>query len=57
MSGQHPTDELIRKLIQTRQPATEEEIERIIQRIATAPLDRSRVRAPGYLRGQSYGGG
>lgn len=49
-------DHLIDDLLRTGREATPAEIERILNRMATAPLDTRPVRVPGYLRGQTYGG-
>ncbi len=55
-SGRHPVDRLIQELIQSGRLATQDEISLILERISEAPLDTRRGRAPGYLRGQVYGG-
>lgn len=54
--SQHPVDRLIRELIQTGRQATTEEIERIIERMATAPFDRRVLPVPAQLRGTPYQG-
>lgn len=46
----HPTDHLIREVIRTRQPATDEEVERILERISRAPFI-GKVRVPPRHRG------
>lgn len=50
-----PTDRLIRELILTRRSVEAEEIERILDRIATAPFDPGIVRVPVAERGIRYG--
>ena len=58
--SRHPTDRLIRDLIETGRRVTPEEIERIIERMATAPFEprvrrvRPRERGASYL-GQTLG--
>ena len=58
--SQHPTDQLIRDLIDTGRQATPEEIARIIERMATVPFEprvrrvRLRERGASYL-GQTLG--
>ncbi len=54
--SQHPVDRLIRELIQTGRPATSEEIDQIVERMATAPFDRRAVPVPRRLRGLTYRG-
>lgn len=54
--SQHPADRLIRELIQTGRAATEDEIERIVERMATAPFDTRIVRVRVAARGVSYRG-
>ncbi len=60
MSGsrfsQHPVDRLIRELIQTGRAATPDEVERIVERMATAPFDTRLVRVRLTARGASYQG-
>ena len=51
----HPADRLIRELIQTRRDGEANEIERILDRIATAEFDSRIVRVPVAERGVSYG--
>src|SRR5262245_54500080 len=50
----HPADELIRELIQTGRPAGAAEIERILQRMETAPFDPQIRPTPDKLRDQAY---
>lgn len=50
----HPTDQLIRDLILTRRDALADEIERILDRIATAEFDSRIVRVPVAERGVRY---
>jgi hypothetical protein len=52
----HPTDRLIRALIQTGRRATLEEIERIVDRLATAPFDPRDRRVRVAERGLQYHG-
>jgi hypothetical protein len=54
--GQHPTDLLIRRLIQTGGVAAPAEIEQIVERMATAPFDRREIPIPMRLRGFTYQG-
>jgi hypothetical protein len=54
--SQHPADLLIRRLIQTRDAAAPEEIEQIVERMATAPFDQRALPVPMRLRGLSYQG-
>ena len=54
--SRHPVDVLIRDLIRTHGPATDDEIERIIERMADAPFNRRHVRVPLELRGSMYQG-
>jgi len=54
--SRHPTDRLIRELIQTGRPATEDEIGRIVDRMAAMPFDRCIIPVPTTLRGQTYRG-
>lgn len=53
-TSQHPVDRLIRELIATRRAATPEEIDQIIDRMATAPFDPRTRRVPDALRGVTY---
>lgn len=54
--SRHPVDALIREIIHTRRPATDDEIARIIDRMATAPFDRRLVPVPMKRRGVDYRG-
>jgi hypothetical protein len=54
--SQHSTDLLIRELIATRRPATQEEVATIIERMATAPFNPQMVRVPIQLRGNVFQG-
>ena len=51
----HPVDRLIRGRIQTRRNVEQHDIERILDRIATAPFDPRVVRVPTEERGLTYG--
>ncbi len=55
-TSQHPTDRLIRELIQTGRDATPAEVDSIIERMATAPFDRSIVRVDLEHRGMQWRG-
>ena len=48
--SQNPADRLIRELIHTRREATPEEVERIVERMATVPFDKEDRRTPGKAR-------
>lgn len=52
----HPTDRLIRALIQTGRRATLDEVEQIVERMATAPFEPRQRRVPVVERGLSYQG-
>ncbi len=52
--SQHPTDRLIRELLRTGRQATDEEITRIVECIATAPFDPQTVRVRPAHRGAGY---
>ena len=52
----HPVDRLIRELLATRRAATDDEIERIVERMATAPFDPRVVRVRQEHRGLRYQG-
>ncbi len=54
--SQHPVDRLIRELVQSQRPATPDEIERIIERMAAAPFDARLVRVARQHRGLTYQG-
>jgi hypothetical protein len=54
--SQHPADRLIRELIQTGRPATTEEIDQIVERMATAPFASRLVRVRQELRGIEFEG-
>lgn len=52
--SQHPADRLIRDLIRTGRPVTEEEVGRIIERLASAPFDPRTVPVGVRQRGLVY---
>lgn len=52
----HPDDVLMRELIRTGRQATPEEVERIVNRVATAVFNPAPVRVPTKERGLSYQG-
>jgi hypothetical protein len=52
--SQHPDDRLIRDLLQTRRPATGPEVERIRERMASAPFASRLYRVPVAERGLVY---
>lgn len=52
--SQHPVDRLIRELIGSGQAATAHEIERIVERMATAPFEPGTRRVPVKHRGLTY---
>ena len=54
--SRHAVDRLIRALIRTGRPATMAEIERIVERMATVPLNHHVRRVPRRGRGASYPG-
>lgn len=58
MSGpgfsQHPTDALIRELVRSGRRVTDEEVARIVERMATAPFDTQDRHVPVVERGASY---
>lgn len=54
--GQHPTDDLIRQLIQTRRVPTSAEITQILSHVATAVFGSRPVNVPRRDRGLSYQG-
>lgn len=55
--SQDPVDRMIRALIRTRGEATPEEVEQIIERMATAPPDRRALPVGRRLRGSNHLGG
>ncbi|MDQ6908886.1 MAG: hypothetical protein M3176_18870 [Chloroflexota bacterium] len=55
-ASQHPVDILIREIIRTRRSVTDDEIARIIERMATVPFDQRLVPVPTKLRGITYQG-
>ena len=55
LSG-HPVDRLIRELIGTRREATGDEIEQIVERLATAPFHPAVLPVPIHLRGLVFQG-
>lgn len=54
--NEHPADRLIRELIQTGRPAAPEEIEQVLERMATAPFERRDARVRVVHRGITYQG-
>ena len=54
--SQHPTDRLIREIIQSRRQATLDEIEQIIERMATVPFDPRVRNVRTREHGTVYGG-
>jgi hypothetical protein len=54
LSG-HPVDQLIRELVETSRGVKPGDVERILERIATAPFDSRVVRVPIDERGVEYG--
>ena len=54
--SQHPVDQLIRGLIHTGRQATPEEIDRIIDRMATVPFNPGTYQVPLRDRGLAYRG-
>ncbi len=54
--SEHPTDRLIRDLIQNRRPASDNEVAQIVDRIARAHFSRQIRVVPSRDRGASYGG-
>lgn len=54
--SQHPVDRLIRELIQTGRAATPDEVERIVERMATVPFNPQLVRVARQHRGLTYQG-
>ena len=55
-TSQHPVDILIREIIRTRRPATDNEIEQIINRIADVPFNPDMVGVPRKHQGLRYQG-
>jgi hypothetical protein len=55
-TSQHPVDQLIVRLIFDEVEASPNDVQRIIDRIATAPFSRRSVRVPSRERGMIYGG-
>jgi hypothetical protein len=51
-----PIDQLIREVIDTPRAVTTHEVQRIIERIASAPFNPAVVRVPGRERGAKYVG-
>lgn len=49
----HPVDRLVREVIRTRRPVTEEEADSVVERMASAPF-MGRIRVPKDERGLSY---
>jgi hypothetical protein len=54
--SQHPVDRLIRELVQTGRAATADEVERIVERVATVPFNPRLVRVARQHRGLTYQG-
>jgi hypothetical protein len=52
----HPIDELIVRLIRDQIDPSPEDVQRIVDRMASAPFNQRAVRVPGLDRGLSYGG-
>ena len=52
---QHPIDQLIVRLIRDEVEATPDDVDRIVQRMATAPFSRRSIRVPSSDRGLVYG--
>jgi hypothetical protein len=50
----HTTDRLIRELIETRRAATNDEVEQIVERMASAPFEPRDISVPSELRGKRY---
>lgn len=55
LASQHPVDQLIVRLIREKIEASPEDVDRIVQRMASAPFSRRSVRVPSRERGMSYG--
>jgi len=55
-ASQHPVDLLIREIIRTRCFVTDDEVMRIIDRMATLPFDQRLMPVPTKLRGTAYQG-
>jgi hypothetical protein len=56
LSGKDASDELIEELVQTARQPTNDETNRLIERLATAPFAREVVRVPEKHRGLTYVG-
>jgi hypothetical protein len=54
--SQHPVDIFIREMIRTRRSASDDEIVRIIDRMASAPFNQRLVSVPVKYRGLTYQG-
>ncbi|MGI8856877.1 MAG: hypothetical protein ACR2JW_14095 [Thermomicrobiales bacterium] len=54
--SQHPVDALIRDLIRTRRPASDDEIVQIVDRMASTPFNQQIVSVPVDYRGLTYQG-
>lgn len=52
--SQHPVDQLIRELIDTRRPATPDEIRQIVDRMAAVPFGSGQIPVPRKYRGLIY---
>lgn len=54
--SQHPVDRLIRELIRTERPATQDEIEQIVVRVSSAPFEPRLAHVPLKERDIAYQG-
>ena len=54
--SQHLVDRLIRELVRTGRAATVQEIQQIIERMITVPINPERIRVPMRHRGLTYQG-
>ena len=54
-SSQHPVDQLIVRLIREEIEASPDDVDRIVQRIGSAPFSRRSIRVPSRERGLVYG--
>jgi hypothetical protein len=55
-ASSHPVDELIVRLIRRGIDATPDDVQQIVERMASAPFNPRPIRVPGLDRGLSYGG-
>ena len=53
-ASQHPVDQLIVRLIREEIEASPDDVQRIVDRMATAPFNPSAVRVPARDRGVAY---